>query len=81
MQNTDTKKGNESTYEDAVKLYKELTMILNMDSPISINTEKNYYYVKKNINKNQYEEERISNFIIEPLYISEDSCFWQVENV
>lgn len=73
LQNTDTKKGNESTYEDAVKLYKELTMILNMDSPISINTEKNYYYVKKNINKNQYEEERISNFIIEPLYISEDS--------
>lgn len=57
---------------ESIYLYLEIQMKLNSESTISMSSQDKYYYEKKNDNAKQTEEVRLSNFIIEPLFIIEN---------
>lgn len=58
---------------DGIKLYWDSMMVLHTDSSIFINHKENYYYCEKENKKNDDSEgERLSNFVIDPLYVAEN---------
>lgn len=67
MTKSDSKKWNKTNVGAGIVLVWDAMMKLNTNSKLNMSDKKYYYYLNK-----QNEEDRISNFIIEPLYVSED---------
>ncbi|MDQ0246501.1 hypothetical protein J2S09_004105 [Bacillus fengqiuensis] len=60
----------ESEVGESRELYQDVMAAVHTDNKIFINHKSKYYYEKVMVAKDKYEEERLSNFIIEPLYTS-----------
>jgi hypothetical protein len=58
---------------DSIYLFWEAKMVMETESTILMNSTDRYYYEKVSTKQKQTEGERLSNFIIDPLFVMEDS--------